>query len=48
MIAIIGIRYRIYTNYTFYRSCLPNYGILDDFGGNANISVAIKSGSTVL
>ena len=57
MIAIIGICYRNYTHYTLYRSCLPIYGIaiarslsflfLDDFEGNANISVAIKSGSTV-
>ena len=56
MIAIIGIRYRIYTHYTLYMSCLPIYGIaiirllsfwfLDDFEGNANISVTIKSGST--
>ena len=52
MIAIVGIRYRNYAQYTVYRSCLPIYGIaivifLDDFEGNANISVAIKSGSTV-
>ena len=49
MIAIVGIRYR--------KSCLPIYGIaitrsqwflfLDDFEGNANISVAIKTGSPV-
>ena len=55
--AIMGIRYRNYTNYTLYRSCLLIYGIaiirslsflyLDDLEGNANISVAIKSGSTV-
>ena len=52
-----GIRYGNYTDYTLYRSCLPIYGItiirsqsflfLDDFEGNANISVAIKSCSTV-
>ena len=58
MIAIIGIRYRNYTHYTKYRSCLPIHVIaivrslsflfLDDFEGNANISVAIKSGFTVL
>ena len=57
MIAIIGIRYRNYVHYTLYSSCLPIYGIaiirslpfsfLDDFEGNANIAVAIKSGSTV-
>ena len=58
MIAIVGIRYKNYALYTLYRSCLPIYGIaiirllsflfLDDFEGNANISVAIKSGSTVI
>ena len=57
MIAIIGIRYRNYAHYTLYWSCLLIYGIaiirslsflfLDGFEGNANISVAIKSGSTV-
>ena len=57
MIAIIGIRYRYYICYTLYRGCLPIYVIaivrslsflfLDDFEGNANISIAIKSGSTV-
>ena len=57
MIAITGIRYRKYTHYTLYRSCLPIYGIaiirsrsflfLDDFEGSDNISVAIKSSSTV-
>ena len=57
MIAIVRIRYRNYTHYTLYRSCLPIYGIafvrmlsfafLDGFEGNANISAAIKSGSTV-
>ena len=57
MIAIVGIHYRNYTQYGLHRSCLPIYGIaiisslsflfLDDFEGNANISVAIKSGSTV-
>ena len=58
MIAIVGICYRNYAHYTLYRSCLPINGIavvrllsflfLDDFEGNTNISVAIKSGSTVL
>ena len=58
MIAIIGIHYRNYAHCTVYRSCLPIYGIaiarsltflfLDDFEGNANISVAIKSVSTVV
>ena len=57
MIAIIGICYKNYAHYTSYRSCLPNYGMvivrsisflfLDDFEGKANISVAIKFGSTV-
>ena len=57
MIAIVGTRYRNYTYYTLYRSCLsiyriavvraPSFLFLDDFDGNANISVAIKSGSTV-
>ena len=57
MIAIIGIHYRNCTHYTLYRSCLPIYGIaiiqslsylfIDDFEENANISVAIESGSTV-
>ena len=52
MIAIIGICYRNYTHHTLYRSCLLIYGIaiirllsflvLDDFEGNANISIAIK------
>ena len=57
MITMVGIRYRNYAYYTLYRSCLlidgvvivrlPN--ILDDFEGNhANISVAIRSGSTVV
>ena len=54
MIAIVGICYRNYTHSTLYKSCLPIYGIaiirslsflfLDDFKGNTNISVAIKSG----
>ena len=58
MIAIIEICYRNYAHYTLYRSCLPIYGIAiirslsfsfpDDFEGTANISVAIKSGSTVV
>ena len=58
MITIIGVRYRNYTHYTLYRSCLPIHGVvivrslsflfLDDFEGNTNISVAIKSGSTIL
>ena len=57
MIAIVGIRYRNYTHYTLYRSCLPIYGIaivislsflfLDNFEGNTAISVAIRSSSTV-
>ena len=57
MITFVGIHYRNYAYYTLHRSCLPIYGItivkllsflfLDDFEGNANISVAIKSGSTV-
>ena len=51
MIAIVGIRFRNYTHYSLYRSCLLIYGItiilfLDEFEGN--ISVAIKSSSTVL
>ena len=56
MIAIVGIGYRNCTHYTLYRSCLLIYGIaiirllsflfLDDFEGNANISVTIKSSST--
>ena len=48
------MNYRNYTRCTLYRSCLLIHGIaiivlflfLDDFEGNANISVAIKSGST--
>ena len=57
MVAIVGIHYKNYIHYTLYKSCLPIYGIaiirslsllfLDDFEGNTNISVAIKSGSTV-
>mgnify|MGYP001791910123 CR=1 FL=1 len=57
MIAVIGIRYRYHAHHILYRSCLPIYGIaiirspsflfLDDLEGKANISVAIKSGSTV-
>ena len=57
MIAIVGICYRNFANYTLYRSCLPIYGIaiirslsflfLGDFEGNANIFVAIKSGPTI-
>ena len=57
MITIVRIRYRNYAHYTLDRSFPPIYGIatvrslsfllLDDFEGNANISVAIKSGSTV-
>ena len=57
MIVIVRIRYRNYAHYTLYRSCLLLYGITivrllsflfpDDFEGNANISVAIKSGYTV-
>ena len=58
MIAIVGISYRKYAHYTLYRSCLPIYGIaiirslsflfLDGYEGKNNISVAIKSSSTVL
>ena len=57
MITIVGIRYRNYAHYTLYRSYLPIYEIavvkllsvlfLDDFEQNVNISVAIKSVSTV-
>ena len=53
IIAIVGICHRSYTHYTLYKSCLPICGIViirllsflffDDFEGNANISVAIKS-----
>ena len=56
MITFVGICYRNYTRYTLYRSFLPISGMaiirslsflfLYDFEGNANISVAIKSGST--
>ena len=55
MLAIVGIRCR---HYTLYKSCLPTHRIaiartllfwfLGDFEGNANISVAIKSGSAVV
>ena len=55
--AIIVICYRNDDHYTLCRSCLLIYGIaiirslpflfLDDFEGNVNISVTIKSGSTV-
>ena len=58
MVTIVGIRYRNYTHYTLYKSCLPIYEIaiirslsslfLDDFEGNTNITVAIKSGATVV
>ena len=51
------IRYRNYVYYTLYRSCLLIYAVaivrllsflfIDDFEGDANIYVAIKSGSTV-
>ena len=57
MAAIVGIRYRNYAHYTLCRSCLPlneiaitrslSFLFLDGFEGNANISVAIKSCSTV-
>ena len=57
MIAIVGFRYRNYPHSILYRSCLPIYGIaivrllsflfIDDFERIANISVAIKPGSTV-
>ena len=53
MLAIVGICYRNDAHYTLYRNCLPTYGIaiirslpflfLDDFEGNTNISVAIRS-----
>ena len=56
MIAIVGIHYKDYTH-ILYRSYLPIYGVaiitslsflfLDDLEAKANISVAIKSGSTV-
>ena len=55
---MVRIRYIKYTHYTIYGSCLPIYGIaiirslsflfLHDFEGSAEISVAIKSDSTVL
>ena len=58
MIAIVRIRYIKYAHYTLYRSFLPIYVIaiirslsfsfVDDFEGNANISVAIKFSSTVV
>ena len=57
MIVTVGICYRNHAHYTLYRSCLPIYGLAIvrslsflfhvDFEGDANISVAIKSGSTV-
>ena len=57
MIAILGIHYRIYTHYALHRRCLFIYGIavvrslsflfLDDFERNANIFLAVKSGSTL-
>ena len=57
MIASIGFRYRKYTHYTLYGSCLPIFEIaviislsflfLAHYHENANIRVAIKSGSTV-
>ena len=58
MTAIIGFLYRKYVHYTLYGSCPPIYGIaiirsllflfLAHFHENANICVAIKSGSTVV
>ena len=58
MIAIVGILYRDYTHYTLYRSCLLIHRIaiirslsflsINDFEGNTNICVAIKSGSTAI
>ena len=58
MIAIIGFRYQKYTHYTLHGSCLPIYEIaitislsflfLAHYHKNANICVAIKSGSIVL
>ena len=57
MIVNVRIRYRTYAHYTLNRSCLLIYGIaivrllsflfVDDFEGNAIISVAINSSSTV-
>ena len=56
MIAIIGIRYRTYVPYKLYELSAHlwdpivrplSFLFLDDFEGNANISAAIKSGSTV-
>ena len=54
---IVGIRYRNYTHYSLHRSCLLisriaivrslSFLFLDDFEGNADISVAIKSGFRV-
>ena len=58
MIAILGIRYRSYAHYTLCRSCPPIYRIpivrllsflfLDDFEGNAKISVGIIPDFTVI
>ena len=58
MIAIVGIHYRNYAHYNAYKSRLLINGVaivrsqsllfLDDFEGNVNISVAIKSSSAVL
>ena len=57
MITIVGISNRNYAHYALYRSCLPIYELtiirslsflfLDDFEGSVNISVVIKSASTV-
>ena len=57
MIVIVGIQYRNDARYTLCRSFLPIYGIaiirslsflfLEDFEGNTNISVPIKSSSTL-
>ena len=52
------MRYRNYTHHSLYRSCLLVYGIaivgalsfpsLDDLEENVKISIAIKSGFTVV
>ena len=50
MIAIVEIHCRNYTHYTIYVIATVislSFLFLDGFQGNANISIAIKSGSTV-
>ena len=57
IIAIIRLPYRNSIHYTLHRSCLliceratvrsPSFRFLEEFEGNANISVAIKSNSIV-